>query len=31
MVINIDRTWTPPKGVAGTMPALGVVHYYRLE
>jgi general secretion pathway protein K len=31
MVINTDRLWTPPRGVSGTMPALGVVHYYRLN
>jgi general secretion pathway protein K len=31
MVMNTDRTWVPPKGVAATMPALGVVHYYRME
>ena len=24
------RHWTPPRGVAGSLPALGVVHHYRL-
>jgi general secretion pathway protein K len=31
MVVNFDRPWTPPRGVPGSMPALGVVHHYRLE
>jgi general secretion pathway protein K len=31
MVVNTDRTWVPPKGVAATMPSLGVVHYYRVD
>jgi len=31
MVVNFDRPWTPPRGVAGSMPALGVVHHWRLE
>ena len=31
MVMNNDRAWVPPKGVAATMPTLGVVHYYHIE
>jgi general secretion pathway protein K len=31
MVVNFDRVWTPPPGVPGTLPALGVGHHYRLE
>ena len=31
MVINNDRMWIPPKGVAGTMPVLGVTQHYRME
>jgi hypothetical protein len=31
VVVNFDRPWTPPPGVAGSLPALGVLHHYRLE
>lgn len=31
VVVNFDRSWTPPKGVAAKLPALGVLHYFRLE
>jgi hypothetical protein len=31
MVVNFDRSWTPPKGVPGSLPSLGVPHYFRLE
>jgi general secretion pathway protein K len=31
MVVNFDKSWTPPKGVPGSLPALGVSHYYRVE
>jgi general secretion pathway protein K len=31
MVINNDRPWTPPPPNPGKVPALGAVHYYRLE
>jgi general secretion pathway protein K len=31
MVVNFDTNWTPPRGVAGVMPKLGVVHHFRLE
>jgi general secretion pathway protein K len=30
-VVNFDRAWTPPKGVPGSLPPLGVLHYFRLE
>jgi general secretion pathway protein K len=30
-VVNYDKPWTPPPGVPGTLPALGVLHYYRLQ
>ena len=30
-VVNFDRSWTPPKGVAASLPPLGVLHYFRLE
>ena len=30
-VVNFDRRWTPPPPNPGTMPALGVLHYYRLD
>jgi general secretion pathway protein K len=31
MVVNFDKPWTPPRGVPGSLPALGVAHHYRLE
>jgi general secretion pathway protein K len=31
LVVNFDRSWTPPKGVPGSLPSLGVPHYFRLE
>jgi general secretion pathway protein K len=31
MVINFDKTWTPPHGVAASPPPLGVAHHYRLD
>ena len=31
LVINFDPRWTPPPGVAGRPPALGVAHHYRLD
>jgi general secretion pathway protein K len=31
VVVNFDKPWTPPRGVPGSMPALGVAHHYRLE
>jgi general secretion pathway protein K len=31
IVVNFDPSWTPPRGVPGSMPALGVAHHYRLE
>jgi general secretion pathway protein K len=31
MVVNYDKPWVPPPGVAGVLPPLGVAHYYRLE
>jgi general secretion pathway protein K len=31
MVVNFDPPWTPPRGVPGSLPALGVAHHYRLE
>jgi general secretion pathway protein K len=31
LVVNFDPTWTPPPGVAGKPPALGVAHHYRLD
>ncbi|MDH5673461.1 MAG: general secretion pathway protein GspK [Myxococcales bacterium] len=30
-VVNFHRTWTPPKGVAGKLPPLGVFHHYRIQ
>lgn len=31
VVVNFDRSWTPPKGVPGSLPSLGILHYFRLE
>jgi general secretion pathway protein K len=31
VVVNYDRPWVPPPGVSGSLPALGVLHYYRLQ
>jgi general secretion pathway protein K len=30
-VVNFHERWTPPPPNAGTMPGLGVFHYYRIE
>lgn len=30
-VVNFHDRWTPPPPNAGTMPSLGVFHYYRME
>lgn len=30
-VLNIHDRWTPPPPNAGTMPLLGIFHYYRIE
>ena len=31
MVVNFDKPWVPPPGVAGSLPALGVLHHYRIQ
>ncbi|MFI5306618.1 MAG: general secretion pathway protein GspK [Polyangiales bacterium] len=31
MIVNFDKAWVPPPGVAGVLPPLGVTHYYRIE
>ena len=30
-VVNFNKPWTPPKGVAGQLPPLGVMHHFRME
>jgi hypothetical protein len=30
-VVNFDKPWTPPPGVAGKLPPLGVFHHFRME
>jgi general secretion pathway protein K len=30
-VVNFDPPWVPPPGVAGSLPALGVFHHYRIQ
>ncbi|MDD9933457.1 MAG: type II secretion system protein GspK [Myxococcales bacterium] len=30
-VVNFDKPWTPPPGVPGRLPPLGVFHHYRME
>ena len=30
-VVNFHDRWTPPAGNSGTMPPLGIYHYYRVE
>ena len=31
VVVNFDKPWVPPPGVAGSLPALGVLHHYRVQ
>lgn len=31
VVANFDKPWVPPPGVAGSLPALGVLHHYRVQ
>lgn len=31
VVVNFDKPWVPPPGAAGSLPALGVLHHYRID
>ncbi|HMI91287.1 MAG TPA: hypothetical protein VK509_07985, partial [Polyangiales bacterium] len=31
VVVNFDKPWVPPPGVPGSLPALGVLHHYRVQ
>ena len=31
VVVNFDKAWVPPPGAAGSLPALGVLHHYRID